>query len=170
MNFSQPSSGKGRPRRHISMCLYRKGYWFLKPSPVPGTQSVHADVCFGDEDGNFFLPLCPHPFNSATSKNLWVCQRPNYVWDAETENHGFHFVVWCSGYSMSYGMFCLHLSLATVDPFENHMKVVDWLHRKNAYRCDHLHMEFTNLEEPISWSTGFRLRTWECGVWVNFWS
>lgn len=71
------------------------------------------------------------------------------MWDAETENRGFLSTLWCSGYSMSCGIFLPHLSLATVDPFENPVEVVDCLPRKNAYRCEHLHMGFTDLEEPI---------------------
>lgn len=57
-------------RKDIFPRVYGKRYWFLKPCPAPGTQSVYLDVGFGDENGDFFPSSCPHPLRSATSENL----------------------------------------------------------------------------------------------------
>lgn len=83
-------------------------------------------------------------------------------------NHGFYITVWYSGYSVSHWVFLLHFSLAITGPFENPVKVLNRLPRKNAYL--HLILWVHRCWGAHQWileSIGSRLRTLDWEMWVS---
>lgn len=71
------------------MRLYGKKYCLLKSSPMHGTQSVHTNVCFGDENGDFSSSPGIHPLAVLVLKTYDMSGTRLYA-SYRDQNHGFY--------------------------------------------------------------------------------